>query len=163
MHTGLANIYKDLGALFLDETTYKAMLKVWPNSPNEDDPVTSSINNLPKFVSSNSLDKVNWGKWDNAFLINDNLLGEIEKLKKQKGKNIGILSSADLVQKLIDKNIINAFLLLVYPVILGNGKSLFKEQTERLNLKLTNSKTYENGVLELVYSNEKADTIPLSV
>jgi dihydrofolate reductase len=87
---------------------------------------------------------------------------EVSKLKQQPGKDIVIHGSPGLIRSLIPHDLIDEYRLLVYPIILGHGKRLFDE-TSRANLRLVESKTYDSGVVKLVYqraSKPATETVP---
>jgi dihydrofolate reductase len=79
------------------------------------------------------------------------LADEILKLKQQHGKNMMIFGSGTLVEQLTNLGLIDEYQLMVNPVILGKGKSLFKDSKGRINLKLVNTKTFSNGIVLLHY------------
>jgi len=82
-------------AMLLGRVTYQDWAPFWPTSTDE--PYASHINNIPKYVFSTTLDKVEWGKWNQPTLIKGKLAEEIAKLKQQPGKNIGVGGSPTLV------------------------------------------------------------------
>lgn len=139
--------------LLLGRVTYQTLVGFWPNSKNEKDPVAAFMNSVKKVVVSKTLTEVPWGNWNNASLINKNIADEIQKLKKQKGKDIAVLGSAGLIQTLIHLQLVDEYSLLVYPIVLGNGKPLFKDITAPHNLKLLESKSFEkSGIVKLHYA-----------
>ena len=87
---------------------------------------------------------------DDSHLIKENVAEEIAKLKQQSGQDILVAGSSMLVQTLIHHRLIDEFHLLLYPVVLGNGKRLFKDATTT-NLKLVNTRAFSSGVVLLSY------------
>ena len=132
--------------ILLGRVTYQEWAAYWPTSTDE--PYASHINNTPKYVVSTTLNKVDW---KNSTLIRGNLAEEIEKLKKQSGKNIGVAGSPTLVESLLHQNLLDELTLMVHPVVVGNGKRLFKEGRELKRLRLVNSQTTSTGVVLLTY------------
>jgi dihydrofolate reductase len=134
-------------SLLLGRVTYQGFAKAWP-AMQDGQGFADRMNSLPKLVASRTLDKAEW----NATLVKDNITEEVSRLKQQPGQNILIYGSADLVQTLIQANLIDEYRLLVYPVVLGKGKTLFKALTPPLNLTLVETKPFTTGVVLLNYA-----------
>lgn len=86
-----------------------------------------------------------------ATFINDNIPAEVAKLKNQPGKDIWLYGGASLITTFMQLGLIDEFRLSVHPVILGEGKPLFMDIKQRVNLKLVNTRTYSSGVVQLIY------------
>ncbi len=136
-------------ALLLGRVTYQGFAAAWPESTDEG---ADSMNNLPKYVVSTTLDTL---EWNNSRLINDNIIDELTKLKQQDGQDILVYGSATLVQTLMQHNLVDRYRLLVYPVVVGKGKRLFDEGTTA-TLKLVETQQFGSGVVALVYEPERA-------
>jgi dihydrofolate reductase len=149
------NLQSSMSAILLGRVTYQIMTNAWPSMNEETSPGAERMNNVPKIVFSRTLDKVEWGKYDNARLAKNSPAEEISKLKQQPGGDIVIYGSANLVQNLTQLGLIDEYQLLVHPVLLGNGKPLFKGITKPINLKLLRTETYKNGVIVLYYMPER--------
>lgn len=134
-------------ALLLGRVTYQGFAAAWPSMTDEEG-FANRMNSLPKFVVSTTLQEVGW---NNSSLIKANIVEEISKLKQQSGQNILISGSGKLVQTLMQHNLIDEYRLLVYPVVLGSGKRLFKEGSNKTILKLAATKTFSSGVVALSY------------
>ncbi|MDP8974099.1 MAG: dihydrofolate reductase family protein [Actinomycetota bacterium] len=93
-------------------------------------------------------------EWQNSTLIKDNIVEEITNLKQQDGKDIMVHGSATLVQTLMQQDLVDRYRLLVYPVVVGKGKRLFKEGTTA-TLKLLESHSFSSGVVALVYEPDR--------
>lgn len=139
--------------VLLGRVTYQEWASFWPNSTDE--PYASHINNIPKYVVSSTLNDVGWGKYNNVTLIKRNLPDELNKLKRQPGKNIGIAGSPTLALSLIQDDLIDEFTLLVHPVLVGRGKRLFDGWRSLKRLKLVYSKETRSGVEILTYQLAK--------
>jgi dihydrofolate reductase len=139
--------------VLLGRVTYQEWAAYWPTS--DDELYGSHINNTPKYVVSTTLDRVEWGKWDNATLISGNLAEEIARLKQQPGKNIGVAGSPTLVRSLLQNDLLDELTLMIHPVVVGSGKRLFKDGDTLKRLKLVYSKTTRTGVLILTYQPAK--------
>jgi dihydrofolate reductase len=136
--------------LLFGRVTYQMMASYWP-SPDavKDDPIVAGkMNALPKFVFSRTLDKA---EWNNTRLVKENAAEEISKLKNQPGKDLFLFGSADLASSLTPRGLIDEYRILVNPVVLGQGKPLFKNARERLHLKLASTRTFPSGNILLVY------------
>jgi len=140
-------------AILFGRVTYQDFAPYWPTSTDE--PFASHINKVPKYVVSTTLDKVEWGKWEKPTLIKGNLAKEINKLKQQPGKNIGVSGSPTLVRSLLQENLLDELKLMVHPVVVGHGKRLFTEESELKRLQLVDSKVTGTGVVILTYQPAK--------
>jgi dihydrofolate reductase len=86
-----------------------------------------------------------------AIFINDNILEEVNKLKNKPGKDIWLYGGASLMTTFIHLGLVDEFRLSVHPVILGEGKPLFMDIQQRLNLKMVNTRKFSSGVVQLIY------------
>jgi dihydrofolate reductase len=135
-------------ALLLGRVTYQGFAAAWSGSKAEG---ADYFNSVRKYVVSTTLDKV---EWNNSTLIKDNIVEEITKLKEQDGQDIAVHGSATLVQTLMQHDLVDRYRLLVYPVVVGKGKRLFKEGTTA-TLKLLESQSFSSGVVALVYEPDR--------
>ena len=103
---------------------------------------------------STTLDKVEWGNWDKPTLIKGNLGKEINKLKQQSGKNIGVSGSPTLVRSLLQEGLLDELKLMIHPVLVGHGKRFFNDGDLK-RLKLVDSKVTGTGVVILTYQPAK--------
>jgi dihydrofolate reductase len=142
--------------ILFGRVTYEMMASYWPSAsaPTEDPILIDWMNNLPKIVFSKTLKKA---EWKNSRLIKDNIAEEIQKMKRQPGKDMVILGSGSIVSAFTDLGLIDEYQLFVNPIVLGKGKPLFKELNDRHKLKLTNTKTFSNGVVLLHYRSDTGD------
>lgn len=136
------------GGLLLGRVTYESMAAYWPSAPAED-PFAEGINNLPKFVVSTTLQEPL--AWNNSRLIKGDIAEEVAKLKQQPGKDLGILGSGELVHTLMQHNLIDEYQLLVFPIVLGSGKRLFRDGGPTTALRLVDTQTTSTGVVILTY------------
>jgi dihydrofolate reductase len=133
-------------ALLLGRITYEGFAAAWP-SRKDPEGFADRFNSMPKHVATRTVKKL---EWNNSHVIKGNIATEVSKLKQQPGKDLVIHGSPGLIRSLIPHDLIDEYRLLVYPIILGQGKRLFDE-TSKANLKLFDSKTYDTGVVKLVY------------
>ncbi len=140
--------------LLFGRRTYELMTSYWPTpSATRDSPIIAEkMNALPKIVFSRTLEKVGW---NNSRLIKENIAEEISSLKQRPGKDLIIFGSANLAVSLIQMDLIDEYRIMVNPVVLGNGKPLFKGIHDRLNLKLLKTKTFDSGNVLLYYQPER--------
>ena len=101
---------------------------------------------------STTLDKADW---NNSVLIKDNIVEEIRKLKQGEGQDIIVHGSGALVQTLIQHDLVDRCRLLVYPLVLGKGKRLFKEGTAA-RLRLVESRSFSSGVVAMIYEPDRS-------
>jgi len=140
--------------LILGRVTYQSFAGAWPHVP--DNPAASEgekeyarkVNSLHKIVFSKTLETV---EWNNSTLLHEINPDDIVALKNEVGKDIVIYGSASIVQALTTLGLIDEYQLLVHPVVLGGGKRLFKEGSDRTALRLVETKTFDSGVVLLTY------------
>jgi len=138
------------GVLVFGRITYELMASYWPtpmalqNSPV----VAKGMNDMPKIVFSRTLDNASWS---NTKLVKGDLAAEMRKLKKQPGPDMVILGSGSIVSQLAQQNLIDEYQIALSPIVLGNGRTMFEGVKEKLNLKLTKSRTFGNGTVFACY------------
>jgi len=155
------DLISTVDTLLFGRVTYELMASYWPSAsaPTEDPIIIERMNNLPKIVFSKTLEKVEWGKWNNARLIKEINTEEILEMKKQPGKDMVIYGSGSIISAFMKLGLIDEYHLLVNPVVLGRGKPLFKDLSDRHNLKLIKAKTFSNGVVLLHYQSGTTEEI----
>ena len=131
-------------ALLLGRITYQGFAAAWPESKDQG---AEYFNGVRKYVVSTTLTTTTW---NNSMLIKDNIAGEIASLKQQEGLDIIVHGSATLVQWLMQHDLVDRYRLLVYPVVIGKGKRLFKDGTSA-TLKLVSTQGFGSGVVALIY------------
>jgi dihydrofolate reductase len=110
------------------------------------------MNNLPKVVFSRTLKSVHEeANWKNIKLVKSNIAEEVQKLKRQGGKNIAVLASSNLCATLIKLNLLDEIRVMINPIVLGEGTPLFKGLDKRLALKLTKTSDFVSGNSLLYY------------
>jgi len=148
---------RSLGALIFGHTTYDLMHSYWPTPEGiKSEPVVAGImNGIPKIVFSKTLPEVKDGAvWKNVKILREIKTADILELKKQGGGDVAIFGSGTIVQQFADLGLIDEYRLIINPLILGNGKSLFKD-VKKMNLKLIKTKVFENGNVLLCYQPAK--------
>jgi dihydrofolate reductase len=136
--------------LLFGRVTYEFMASYWPTPEAiKNDPIVAErMNTLPKIVFSRTLDKVNW---NNTMLVKDDMLSEIRKMKQKSGKDMAVLGSGSIVSQLAQRGLIDEYQIMVNPVVLGKGKTMFEGIQNKLALKLTKSRIFGNGNVLLHY------------
>ena len=135
----LDEFFKRLDTIFVGRKTYEMSSEMEGGPPG-----------FPKFkeyIFSTTLEKVKEG----ATLIKGDIKIEVEKIKKERGKDIWLFGGAGLTTSLMNLGLIDELSLTVYPILLGGGKPLFNNIKDRINLTLVNAKTYSTGVVSLTY------------
>jgi dihydrofolate reductase len=118
----------------------------------EGDPFGDVMKKLQKYVVSTTLTSVD--AWRNSTLISQNVVEEVQKLKEKPGKNIYLDGSSVLVHTLARHDLVDEYSLLVYPLVLGQGKRVFPDDL-RVNLKLVESKPFPSGVVLMRYQPDR--------
>jgi len=132
-------------ALLLGRRTYEGFAEAWPQRDGE---FADKFNNMPKYVVSSTLKDPDW---TNTTVLDGDLAESVGKLRDELDGDIVVHGSAQLVQGLIDKGLVDELRLMVFPVVLGSGKRLFGETSDKRSLKLTNSQFVGDGVAILTY------------
>ena len=151
-------------ALLLGRVTYEGFAAAWPNMMEQYDgprraelgEYADMMNGYPKYVVSTTLGEPL--EWNNSTLIKGNVAEEVSKLKQQPGKDILIFGSGELVNTLMQHDLIDEYRLMVFPVVVGSGKRLFKHGSATTVLRLVETKTFGSGVVVLSYQPAGKDT-----
>jgi dihydrofolate reductase len=134
------------GALLLGRRTYEDFAGYWPRQA--DNPFTDVLDNIQKYVASTTLTEPL--PWQNSTLLHGDAADAVARLKEQPGPDIAILGSGELIQSLRSRNLIDEYVLLIHPLILGTGHRLFPDGPES-GLRLSNSVTTTTGVVIATY------------
>ena len=130
--------------------TYEMMFSFWPSPmAYESFPVVADgMNKAEKIVFSTTLKKA---VWNNTKIINNNIIDEIHKLKQFGKKDMTILGSGTIVTQFAEAGLIDYYQIMIDPIALGKGTAIFSGISNKLNLKLTDSKVFKSGVVLLSY------------
>lgn len=135
-------------ALLLGRVTFEGFAAAWPSMEETEGEFAVRMNALPKYVASRSLkEPLGW----NGTLLKGDLVEEVGKLKQQPGQDFLIYGSGEVVNALHPHGLIDEYALMVFPVTLGVGKHLFREGTDKTDLKLADARTTSTGVAVLTY------------
>ena len=138
------------GTLVFGRITYELMTAYWPTpAALKNDPVVAErMNNLPKVVFSRTLDKASW---NNTKLVKSDPAAEIRKMKREPGEDMALFGSGTIVSRLAQEGLIDEYQIVVNPIVLGKGRTMFDGIKKPLNLKRTKSRTFGNGNVFVCY------------
>jgi dihydrofolate reductase len=132
-------------ALLLGRVTYEGFAKAWPSREGE---FADKFNAMPKYVVSSTLRAP---EWNNTTVLEGDLADEVAELKEKHSGDIVVHGGARLVQALLEKDLVDELRLMVFPLVLGSGKRLFGELSDKKRLRLRDSKVVGDGVALLFY------------
>jgi dihydrofolate reductase len=133
-------------ALLIGRRTYESFAGAWPQREGE---FADKFNTMPKFVVSTTLGDPEWN--NTTVLDSGDATAQVRELKEEFDGELQVPGSHRLVQELIESDLVDQINLMVFPVILGTGKKVFDEKSERRNLRLKESKVVGDGVVVLIY------------
>jgi dihydrofolate reductase len=136
------------GALLFGRRTYEDFYAVWPNR-TDDNPFTEVLNNTQKYVASTMLEEPL--PWVNSTLLKGDATKAVATLKEQRGKDIVVLGSGELVKSLMRRNLVDVYVLQIHPLLLGAGRRLFTDDGSFTALRLVDTKTTTTGVMIATY------------
>lgn len=138
------------GMLVFGRITYAMMASFWPTAMalQMNPAVAHQMNALPKLVFSRTLERA---EWENTTLVKEDLPGTIRRMKREPGPDMAILGSGSLVAQLATEGLVDEYQMVVNPLVLGAGRTLFEGIPQRLDLRLKRSRTFGNGNVLLCY------------
>lgn len=138
------------GELLFGRVTYDLMASYWPTPLAEQQlpAVAKGMNSMAKVVFSRTLDHA---AWNNTRLLKGDLVGEVRKLKEEDGPGMAIMGSGSIVAQLALENLIDEYQMMMDPVALGKGRTMFDGIAQSLSLKLTKTRVFNNGKVFLCY------------
>jgi dihydrofolate reductase len=143
---GMANT----GPILLGRRTYQDFHSFWPHQT--DSPFTEVLDNSQKYVASTTLSEPL--PWQNSTLLEGDAAEAVAGLKRQPGKDMVVLGSGELVQSLMRRTLVDQYVLLIHPLVLGSGRRLFPDDGAPASLRLVDSKTTTTGVVIATYQQE---------
>ena len=132
-------------ALLLGRKTYEGFAEAWPTRDGE---FADKFNSMPKYVVSSTLEDP---EWTNSTVLGGDLVTAVEQVKEREAGDVVVHGSPQLVQSLLEHDLVDELRLMVYPVVLGAGKRLFGETSDKKRLRLASSQTVGDGVAILVF------------
>jgi dihydrofolate reductase len=139
---------QEAGGLLLGRRTYEIFAAHWPKQP-ADDPLAPVLNALPKHVASTTLTAPL--DWENSTLLEGDVAEAVAKLREQPGKDLLVIGSGELVRTLMQNDLVDAYRLMVHPLVLGSGRRLFQDGSMKRALRLVDTTTTTTGVVVLTY------------
>src|SRR5260370_15052115 len=133
----------NMGALLLGRRTYEDFYAVWPK--RKDDPFSAILDNMQEYVASTTLSEPL--PWINSTLLKGEAVETVARLKEEQGTDLVIMGSRVLVQSLIRGNLVDEYVLLIHPLVLGSGRRLFPDGGASAPVHLAGTSTPTNGVL----------------
>jgi dihydrofolate reductase len=134
-------------AQLLGRVTYEGFAEAWPSRDGE---FADKFNAMPKYVVSRTLEQA---EWQNSTVLSGDLEESVALVKAQHDGDILVHGSAQLVQGLLERDLVDELRLMVFPVVLGSGKRLFGETSDKKRLTLVDSRTLgDDGVIVLIYA-----------
>jgi dihydrofolate reductase len=143
------------GALLLGRRTYEDFASFWPTAP-EDLPFTAVMNEFQKYVVSTTLDEPL--SWSNSTLLKSDAGQAVRDLKERSDQNLTVLGSGELVRTLTQNGLVDQFILLIHPLVLGTGLRLFPDGSPTTALTLVDSKPTGTGVIIATYEPAQEET-----
>jgi len=141
------NNFASAGALLFGRRTYENFYAFWPKQTNS--PYTEFLNTIPKYVASTTLKEPL--PWSNSTLLKGDAAQAVSQLKQQPGKDLLIMGSGELIQSLMRANLIDDYVLLIHPLVLGSGRRLFPDGGAAATLRLVATSTTDKGVVIATY------------
>lgn len=135
------------GPILLGRRTYENFYAYWPNQT--DNPYTEVLNNAQKYVASTTLEEPL--PWINSTLLKGDVAKAVEGLKAQPGKDFLVMGSGELVRTLMQHNLVDLYILLIHPLVLGSGRRLFPDGGAYAALRLVDTQTTPTGVVIVTY------------
>jgi dihydrofolate reductase len=148
MNEVIGSSMTDIGGLLLGRRTYEDFADFWPKQPDPN-PFSKILTEMQKYVASTTLKEPL--PWDNSTLLGGDAAKAVAALKKQPGKGLLILGSGVLVQALMERDLVDEFVLLIHPVVMGSGRHLFTDDGPSTDLQLVDTKTTTTGVMISTY------------
>ena len=141
-------------ALLLGRVTYEGFAAAWPSRDGE---FADKFNTMPKYVVSSTLEKADW---TNSTVLEGDLAAGVAALRQKHDGDVVVNGSARLVQALIEHDLVDELRLMVFPVVLGSGRRLFGETSDKKRFRLTSSTTVGDGVAIQVYEPVRGEASP---
>jgi dihydrofolate reductase len=125
--------------------TYEFLAARWPSRSGA---LADRLNTMPKYVISSTLKNP---KWSNSTVLNGDAAVEVGRLKRELSGSIIVPGSITLVRTLIERDLVDELRLMIYPVVLGDGDRLFATMTDKVPMRLNDSRTLDDGLVYLTY------------
>ena len=144
----ITGVFEQVDAFLLGRRTYDIFAAYWPNAADPEDPVANGLNTLPKYVASTTLTDPEWGP---TTVLSGDVPAAVADLKQQPGRELQVHGSGELVRTLHEHDLVDEYRLLVFPVVVGEGRRLFPDRGVATGLTLVDTRTTSSGVAIHVY------------
>jgi dihydrofolate reductase len=142
----------DSEALLLGRVTYEGFAAAWPSMGGE---IADKLNAMPKYVVSSTLEEPL--EWNNSTVLEGDVAEEVSRLRQELDGEIVVHGSPRLTQTLLEHDLIDELRVTVFPLVLGRGKRLFGETSDKKRLRLTDSKVVGDGIAILIYEPARSE------
>jgi dihydrofolate reductase len=149
----LGEIFSRPFDLLLGRKTYDIFAAHWPYVTDPNDPIAALFNRVTKYIASRSDRTLSW---QNSRLLGNDVAAALTKLKGEDGPDLLVQGSSDLLQTLWKNGLVDEFSVLIFPLVLGNGKRLFGSGATPAGLKLVKSRSFPTGVIVANYRPDGA-------
>jgi dihydrofolate reductase len=140
----------EAGGFLLGRRTYEIFAAYWPNAPAEEQVIAEPLNTKPKYVTSTTLTEPL--EWQNSTLLQGDLAEAVAPLKQEDGGDLHVIGSTELVRTLIEHDLVDEFRLMLDPVVLGGGKSIFRDDGLLRPLRLIDGQVTSSGAILATYT-----------
>jgi dihydrofolate reductase len=144
----------EVGGMLFGRRTYQDFFSFWPHQANN--PFTAVLNTTQKYIASTTLKEPL--PWSNSTLLKGDAADAVASLKHQLDKDLLIMGSGELIQSLMRRNLVDQYVLLIHPFVLGTGRRLFPEGSPTTPLRLIDTKTTDTGVVISTYQAAEPTT-----
>ena len=146
------SLIDSVDTILMGSVTYRLFAGYWPNVTNGDEkPFADKLNATRKIVFSSTLARAPWGTWTEATVVKGSAAKEVATLKQQSGKDLIVWGSISVAQALTTERLIDEYRLVVCPVVLGEGRPLFRDGAQSYELRLQDARIFDKGAVRLTY------------
>ncbi|MEV6771753.1 dihydrofolate reductase family protein [Nocardia sp. NPDC051030] len=139
----MVSVFDRVDAFLLGRKTYEIFASYWPHHNEPGNPIANKLNDLPKYVPTNTLEQADWPGTE---LLHGDLVKEVTELKSRPGRELQVHGSGNLAHTLLAHGLVDTLHILTFPVILGTGKRFFAEGAQPTGFDLTDSRVTSKGV-----------------
>lgn len=144
----MVEVFDQADAFLLGRHTYDIFAASWPKATDPDDPIASRLNTLPKYVASTTLTEPEWAP---TTVLTGDVPAAVAERKRQPGRELQVHGSGELVRTLHEHDLVDEYRLLIFPLVVGEGRRLFSDRGAATGLTLADSRTTGSGVAIHVY------------
>ena len=130
--------------------TYESLASYWPNAAEQEQAIARPLNTLPKYVASTTLAEPL--RWQNSTLPRGDIVEAVASLRREDGRDLHLIGSSELAQMLIEHNLVDAFRVMIDPILVGGGKRILRDDGALRPLRLVDSKVSTTGPILATYA-----------